>query len=287
MPANAAKLRIRPIADADADNVVDLLVEGFPRRHRLYWVEALSRLENLDRPAAAPKFGYLLEDSGVPVGVMLVITHSDQPAGGQASRANLSSWYVRPDYRSYAALLLSRACREKDVTYLNVSAAANTYSICEAIGFKRYSQGQIGWVPLLSRPSAGLSIVTYDSGAQGLDVAERRILDDHAAYGCECLIGVGDGVPLPFVFLRRRIKSWLPAIQLVYCRSMQDVVRYARPLGRFLARRGVFLVLLDASGPIPGLSGKYFHGRSPKYYKGPEMPRLCDLAYTEIPLFGM
>jgi len=46
--------------------------------------------------------------------------------------------------------------------------------------------------------------------------------------------------------------------------------------------RGKLFVLIGSNGPIHGLSGKYFDGISPKYYKGPVLPRLGDLAYTEL-----
>ena len=75
--------------------------------------------------------------------------------------------------------------------------------------------------------------------------------------------------------------------QLVYCRDIDDFVRFARPIGRFLALRGRPLIIIDANGPIRGLVGHYFAGRMPRYFRGPERPRLGDLAYTEAALFGM
>ena len=57
--------------------------------------------------------------------------------------------------------------------------------------------------------------------------------------------------------------------------------------GRFLLLRGRPFVLIDANAPIRGLLGKYFQGRMPKYFKGPDRPRLGDLAYTETAMFGM
>jgi hypothetical protein len=69
---------------------------------------------------------------------------------------------------------------------------------------------------------------------------------------------------------------------------MDDFVRFARPIGLFLARHtGRFLVLLDANGPIQGLVGKYFVGKANRYFLGSDPPRLGDLAYTEISLFGI
>jgi hypothetical protein len=74
---------------------------------------------------------------------------------------------------------------------------------------------------------------------------------------------------------------------LIYCRDIADFVRFAAPLGRFLALRGEFLLMLDANGPIPGLVGRFFRDKMPKYFKGQQQPRLGDLAYTEIAVLGV
>ena len=46
-------------------------------------------------------------------------------------------------------------------------------------------------------------------------------------------------------------------------------------------------VLIDANGPIPGLIGWFSRGRMPKYFKGPQRPRLGDLAYSEYAVLGV
>jgi len=38
-------------------------------------------------------------------------------------RCNVSRWYVEPEYRVYGTLLVRRALRHRDVTYINVSPA--------------------------------------------------------------------------------------------------------------------------------------------------------------------
>ena len=45
-------------------------------------------------------------------------------------------------------------------------------------------------------------------------------------------------------------------------------------------------ILLDATEKIPGLAGKFLANRGPKYFKGPQRPRLGDLAFCESVLFG-
>jgi len=90
----------------------------------------------------------------------------------------------------------------------------------------------------------------------------------------------------PFVFMPRLAKGIVPCAQLIYCRDISDFVRLARPIGRYLAAHGRPMVIIDSNGPIPGLVGKYIDGKAPKYFKGPDRPKLGDLTYTEAVLFG-
>jgi hypothetical protein len=59
-----------------------------------------------------------------------------------ATCCNVSSWYVDPAFRNYAALFASMTQKRKDITYLNVTPAVATWPILEAQGF----------VPYLPRP---------------------------------------------------------------------------------------------------------------------------------------
>jgi hypothetical protein len=75
-------------------------------------------------------------------------------------------------------------------------------------------------------------------------------------------------------------------MQLIYCRDIRDFVRFAAPLGRFLALRGGLIVMIDANDPVPGLVGMFFRDTMPKYFRG-QAPHLGDLAYTEIAVLGV
>jgi hypothetical protein len=287
MAAEAVKLSLRLITEKDRDGVISLLREGFTRRSIAYWQQAWDRLIALDKPEGFNQLGYVIDVGGEIVGVILIVAAQNLSAEGSNKRANLSSWYVQPKYRSYAAMLLSRACKEKDITFLNVSAAQHTYAICEALGFVRYSEGQIAAIPLLSQRVVGLSIKPYRPLSGGLSTIEEKIMADHVAFGCVCLVGKDANSAHPFIFVKRHIKGFLPAAQLVYCRSTEELARYAQQIGAYLAIRGIFFLILDASGPVDYLKGKYYPGRSPKYYKGPQAPQVGDLAYTEIAVFGI
>jgi len=54
------------------------------------------------------------------VGVLLLIASE---AVDDVRRCNVSRWYVEPEYRVYGTLLVRRALRHRDVTYINVSPA--------------------------------------------------------------------------------------------------------------------------------------------------------------------
>jgi hypothetical protein len=211
-------------------------------------------------------------------------------AGRLATRCNLSSWYVEPAYRAYATLLVSQALADKDATYTNVSAAPHTWPIIEAQGFSRYCDGVFVAVPMLKDLFGGSGVRVFDAGENptaSFDASEQDILRRHAEHGCISLWCESAGRAHPFVFRPRLVKRAIPCAQLIYCRDVGEFVRFAGPIGRYLARRGKPFVIIDSNGAIPGLVGTFRPGRMAKYFKGPQRPRLGDLAYTEYAVLGV
>lgn len=287
---NSPRIRCRLIDDADRSALIELLRKGFPVRSGDYWARALDRLARRDAPETFPRFGYLLECNGAPVGVILLIFTIVRDNSEPYARCNISSWYVDPVYRSYASLLIAAALRERSVTYVNISPAPPTWPLIEAQGFSRYCDGMQLTFPALGAWVANTRVRVFDRGfdyGSGLSAAERNILLAHADMGCICLAVIEKRDVHPFVFVSRRMfKALVPVMQLAYCRDVADYARFAGPLGRVLSQRGGFAVLADSNGPIPGAFGKYFADRGPKYFKGPHKPRLGDLSYSEAVLFG-
>ena len=286
MPA----IRCRQIVDSDVPEITALLARGFPSRDAQFWSNALAQLGARHPPAGLPQYGYLLESDNKPVGTLLLICAQMRTAGTSVQRCNLSSWYVEPEFRSYAALLVSRALANKNVTFLNISAAPHTWPIIEAQGFSRYSDGVFIAVPALNG-LFGSQVVTISDArtrpAVAFDPLEQDILLQHADLGCISLWCATSERAYPFVFRPRRVKKLLPCAQLIYCRDVEDFVRFAGPLGRRLLRYGKPLVILDANAPMRGLVGLYSRGSMPRYFKGPQKPRLGDLAYTEYAVLGV
>lgn len=290
MVAPVPAIRCRQITDSDAPGIAALLARGFPTRDAKFWRQALHRLGSRQPPAGLPQYGYLLESGDRPVGAILLICAQLQTRDTSVRRCNLSSWYVEPAFRSYAALLVSRALTHKDVTFLNISAAPHTWPIIEAQGFSRYSDGVFVTAPALNGPfgNAGATILDARTRpAVAFDPLEQDILLQHADLGCISLWCATPERAYPFVFRPRRVKQLLPCAQLIYCRDVGDFVRFAGPIGRHLLRHGRPFVIVDANAPIPRLIGAYRRGSMPRYFKGPQKPRLGDLAYTEYAVIGV
>jgi hypothetical protein len=286
-------IRCREISEADIDAVADLLTRGFVGRSREYWMQGLRRQAGREVPEGYPRFGYMLDNDGLAVGVLLLLYTSRSDGNEAAIQCNLSSWYVEPAFRNYAPLLTKIAQRNKEVTYLNISPATWTWPIIETQGFNPYCSGLFFSIPALSRVASGMAaeIISPDTTTiDGLPQTDVELLTRHARYGCVSLIcRTATGDAFPFILSPLRIRrGWIapPAMQLIYCRDIAEYVRCSGAIGRLLIRHGKLSVILDSNGAVPGLVGIFSSARGRKYFKGPHRPRLADLTDTELVLYG-
>lgn len=286
MPSPGVHLRVREIMEPDREGVARLLARGF-QRPVWYYARALERMSQHPTPPGRSKYGFLMEADGVPVGAVLLIFSTLRSGESTHTRCNVTSWYVEPAYQSYAAVFTSRALRHKDVTYINVSARPAARPIIKAQGFELYSGGQYVAIPALRAGANGLVKICgiHTACDARFETTDRELLSAHAEFGCMSLWCVTRERAHPFIFLPRAFKRVLPGVQLIYCRDIDDVVRFAGPLGRFLALRGKLVIAIDSNGPIAGLPGRYIEGKSPRFFKGPAPPRLGDISYTQAAMF--
>jgi hypothetical protein len=283
------RIRCREIGSADVDRIADLLTRGFPERTREFWLRALRRLSGHVAPAGFPQYGYMLECDGSPVGVILLICSCLDTGGEKRIRCNVSSWYVEPGYRVYASILASHALKREQATYFNITPRPWTLRILEAQGYQRYCSGRFVAVPALSMRLWGARVTVVTPSTQvndDLSTCEMDLLLKHAAYGGISVTCSWAKRRHPFIFLPRCKARVVPFAYLAYCRQTDDFVQFAGPLGRFLARRGLPLVVIDANGPVKELVG-WYSDSAPKYFKGPDPPRLGDIAYSERVIFGV
>ena len=282
------------ISQGDIEDIADLLARGFVGRSREYWMQGLMRQGEREVPAGYPRYGYFLRHDGKAVGVLLVLFTATDFRDKTVVRCNVASWYVDPPFRGHAPRLARSALRFEDVTYINVTPAVSTWPLIEKLGFSPYCKGLLFSLPALSTAArdGDVEIVAADSGhPDGLSEGEIKLLKHHASYGClSVVVRTRDGVCNPFILAPYRVRHGtipLPAMQLIFCRHVTDFVGCAGGIGRLLLRHGKPVVVLDANGPVRGLKGFYTEARGRKYFRGPNLPPLADLAETELVLYGI
>jgi hypothetical protein len=282
----SSQIRIREITSADINAMAEFLGHGIGYPAEAY-LQIFRILKDHSTPEGFPKFGYMLEASGSIAGGIILIFSATRGHDVPGVRCHVTGWCVDPAYRSYAAMFAQRALRHKNVTYVNLSARPAAIPIIEAQGFTKFSRGQFAAIPLLSAVlgrSEGKA-AAIDAAPQGsYDSYDRDLLAAHQAYGCIAFWCLASGRAYPFVFQPRFIKRVIPGAQLIYCRDIGDLARFAWPIGQHLALHGRFLICIDANETIKGLPGRYFDGVQPRWYRGSK-PRLGDLAYTLPAMF--
>jgi len=282
---------MRQINEDDIPELINLIINGFdPTHSREFWNHFFSCLGRRSAPAAFPRYGYVLVHDSRLVGVVILIYSTIWNDGVAKIRCNGSTAYTDPDFRCYAPLLYLRPHKDKNVTTLNITAIPHTHKMIEALGYKKYNSGLFATIPLLSRSPKEASVRIVDAHVEPdaiFDTRERELLLEHAEFGCTSIWCIADGRAYPFVFRPRKVKTFLPAVQLVYCRDINDFARFAKPIGLYFAKRFCFIALLHYQNPIPGLFGAYYGKKAPLYFRGPDPPRLGDLAYTETSMFGI
>ncbi len=272
-PQQISRVRCRPIADSDLDGLADLLTRGFPGSRRSYWTQGFARWQQMPVIEGVPRYGYLLDGGIGPVGVILLISSKR----GEQIIANLSSWYVEPQWRSHSTLLIAVATKLKHVTYLNASPAPHTWRTLQAQGFEPYNFGRSA---IFALPGRGRVSETIPD-----DLPEAQLLRDHRKLGWISLVVEKNCVVSPFVFKPRKLdKPRVPVMDVMFTRSPEEFRRSARALARYFLPRGSLGFLID--GDMEGMLSHYVEGKEPRYFKGPHRPVLGDLAYTEKVIFG-
>lgn len=280
-------VRCRQIRETDLEAVVALLGAGFPARTSETWRRGLQRLRDRVLPDGFSRYGVVLEAEGRLVGVLLLIFSRIDDADPPAMRCYFSSWYVEPAFSAYSNVLVWHALKTKNTTCINISPAPHTLKTIEAQGFRPFRCGWHLTLPWLQRRRETARVRCLAPGAADLaSWPDRVLIEEHLAFGCLCLVVEAEHGAHPFVFTTgRRLRGFLPASTLIYCRDIAAFARFAGPIGRALLRRGILAVLLDEGGADAAVPGRPISRSQPHYCKGPLPPRAGDLSYTELAIF--
>jgi len=171
------------------------------------------------------------------------------------------------------------------VTYLNISHAPNTWGTIEAQGFRCIRQGWFLSFPVLSRSAERVRILPLAAAPR--ELAERTLLEEHAALGCKVIVVEKAGEHFPFVFAPHQIlRRSMSTLILTYCRDFADYVRFAGAIGRYFLMRGIPSIVVDSDPRVRELTGMPIERARRYYARGPHPPRNGDIAYTEFVFLG-
>lgn len=278
--------RVRPMAPADMDQVCRLLEHGFAPSG----IKARQWTRLLDHPWASDwgERGWVLE-AGNEIGGFLGTVWAERTIGGKSGRVcNLSSWYVRPEYRGWGMTLLTAAVEHGgDATWTSFTPGPTSRAAFDATGFTEMQSHRIVLPPLLhagtllrSRPK-----VTTDPVAvrELLDDGQRRVFDDHAPYDCLQMV-VSQGAAHAYLVVKRRGVRRVPYSEILHCSAPDLLARHLERVKLAILRRQrtVFLTAdarLFPVRPRGVLASKYTCIRSP-LFGAEEMDKL----YSELVL---
>jgi hypothetical protein len=243
---------LKPVTGVDLGHGVDLLCEGFPERRRAWWEKGLARLDNsgLNGAVGVP-LGFFLMEGAERVGVALTpasLRHG--PDGAVRRMINLSSWYIRPEHRWRAPMMLRGLIADPDATYTDFTPTEPVRKLLLAFGFRPVSEGVTirALATLGLRAAGGVRVRdlrpedVFAAPAPGADLVRT-----HRDWGCEPLV-LESGGRVSLVVWRRIALRGLPAADILYADDLALLEEGAGALARHLLFRGVMFLVSEARG---------------------------------------
>ena len=130
------------------------------------------------------EFGYVLEDRGEAVGFLGTLFSTRRVGGVPRRFCNLTSWIVRPEYRSESLSLLFPLLSRRDLTLTNYSASNRVIEILLKIGFHSLETHFQMVLPIPSPPRHIQVTFDLQEIQSKLAGVEKQIFQDHRSLHC-------------------------------------------------------------------------------------------------------
>jgi hypothetical protein len=256
---------------------LDLLAEGFPRSE-ISWALAFKA------PQGQGGHGLLLLADGQPQGCMLTFEKKETIRGRERRIVNLSSWFIRPHFRTLALRMLRAVMADANAVYTTCTPIISVQRIALHIGFHYVSHGSIASVPFINGLSL-LSRVTIEpfTPTEVRDAQHRRWMVDHGGLHIRILIRQGSNT-VPILWLRGLKVRGLPAARLIFT-SDHNLLRTALPAIHWyiFKNHGIVGLYLPRICPYADLRSLRKHHRGPSMLlKGDLEPEDVNLLYSEL-----
>lgn len=282
---------LRPLEAADFPAAAALLVEGFPERSRTFWDEGLRALKRYGGNAeCGVPFGQLLIAEGRPAGIALTPACWRRRGDGRRyPLVNFSSWYIRPEHRWLAGLMLRRLFSDPHATYVDLTPDARVARMLVVCGFRAVNTGTIVAALPLCAAGSGRGARVRDLWPEDeLSAAAppRPMLLAHRELGCRPLVIEHEAGRALIVYRERPVRG-LPGARLMYVDSHAVLGRCLPALARFLLRRGLLMLSWDARGRKPSGLGSVHRAGGIWYALGEIDGDRTDFIGTELCILGV
>lgn len=287
-------MKLLAIESENEGEALRLLKRGFPKHSRAEFKELIRRTREFMPEDSGWPVGYLFEHENRAIGVMLTLASPRSSGDGREGLVvNLSSWYVEPEHRGLAPMMLFRILKDRTPVYTNLTPLPAVLSMVERLGFTRWNEGVIisTWPWTWSSPASGSVVPFRRIPADALEPTERTLLADHERMGCVSA-ALDDGSDIhPLVFFPTRLRRStryrrVPVGHLIYARNRKTVLSNLRPITSFLLRRGLPLFAMDGD-ERECQRGAIFRPWGPKAFRGPLTRDRIDFAYSELVYFNL
>lgn len=276
------------VDDQNLGLALDLLRKGITNRTTAFWEAGIERIlaHGENRTLGVP-IGQYLMTGPKPVGVIFTIASTRRPgAAPPRTVVNLSTWYVEPEHRWRAPLMLKRIVGDPDRSYTSLTPTAAVEQILVALGFSALNDGtSIACIPVAAAGAvadclvAGLEAVPHDA----LSVETRRFLEAQQRLGCIALAFRHADRWRPLLLKRRRLKG-IPALRVIYSEDDRALHACITPICRHLIRYCRPLLIMDKplGADAPGFA---FPNRGRALMKGDRLAGKTDHSGSELVFF--
>lgn len=239
-PLDRALPMVRAMRPEDEDAIGRLLDEGFQPPSPMDWNQIFHHPWQDKRIP----HGFVLTVNNEIVGFLGLICAEREINGRTVNICNLTSWYVRKQYRGWSTALLAAGTQYDDLTYTSLTPMAMSRPILSAVGFSRFDGIKLFLPPLLHLASLHnpAPLMVFGAAVEHLVLSkqQRKIITDHAHYKCLPLALITATETALMIARRRRRKMFgrlLPFSELLYCSSPELLIRHLERIKLAVMRR--------------------------------------------------
>jgi hypothetical protein len=235
-------------------------------------------------------FGYIIEENGEAVGFLGTIFSRRMINGQRRDFCNMSTWYVKEEYRSTGLIMLFELLKLKDVTITNFTAY-HVADLLHKAGFKDLSASIKVFLPAPAGLFSGVRVETNNARIETcLQGDLLTIHRDHAPLKCrQALLEAGGGQCLLIFDVVKRKK--LPVARLHY---LSDPGFFGRYVNRFVlpfCRKNKLFALFVPENLLKGAPARAHLSipqRQTQLYKSADLHAGdIDALYSELQLLGL